>query len=634
MDNREKEILEQLNDKIDDVKIPESLKPENIETQLSRHSGPKKSRRIYYALSAAAAACLLIIAGVTVFNRTANDNKSAVGQTGQLAVADSYDQIYEYLEELDQTSFWDGWLGRSSVDKAETSAAEESSESDTGADYSDTNVREEGVGESDYVKTDGAYIYAGSADMSRVEIVDTTGENMKKVGTIKLDGGLVLAEFYIQDEKLVVLCHASVNADTADDSSASFYDEYDSMAYYSAGNTKVLIYDISDPAKPKQIGEVNQSGRYHSSRVVGDYIYVFSRFYANSHSAKSDLSYYVPYVDGTAVEESKILLPTGDCGREYIVLTSIDLNDPTGTVDRKAVFSGAGEYYVSSDNIYIYEPEWQESSAAGNSTSRTTIRKIGYADGVFTAKAQNTIYGYLEDSFSIDEYEGYLRTVVTVDTSRGTSNAVYIMDKELKVVGKIEGLAEDERIYSARFMGDVGYFVTFRETDPLFSVDLSDPENPKIIGKLKIPGFSEYLHVYEEDLLLGIGQEVDEKTGVSQGVKLSMFDISDPSDVKEVDKYVIKGAYYADAFYDYKAVLIDADKDIIGFSVYHDNEMYYIFGYDEEEGFTCKMEKEVNGNTYGVLRSLYIEEKLYVVKGNIIEAYRISDFKKVDDIIF
>ena len=97
------------------------------------------------------------------------------------------------------------------------------------------------------------------------------------------------------------------------------------------------------------------------------------------------------------------------------------------------------------------------------------------------------------------------------------------------MTGTIENLAKNERIYSARFMGDTGYFVTFRETDPLFSVDLSDPDNPKIIGTLKIPGFSEYLHPYGDGLLLGIGEEVDEKGVESNQVKLSMFDISDPS---------------------------------------------------------------------------------------------------------
>ena len=146
---------------------------------------------------------------------------------------------------------------------------------------------------------------------------------------------------------------------------------------------------------------------------------------------------------------------------------------------------------MSGKNIYFYEEEWDYSGSG----CVTTIRKVAYKDGQLKAKAQGRFDGYLKDSFCIDEYEGNLRVVTTKNDSRGAdSNSVYILDEELEQIGSIEELAKDERVYSARFMGDTGYFVTFRETDPLFSVDLTDPKKPKIVGELKIPGFSEYLH--------------------------------------------------------------------------------------------------------------------------------------------
>lgn len=219
-------------------------------------------------------------------------------------------------------------------------------------------------------------------------------------------------------------------------------------------------------------------------------------------------------------------------------------------------------------------------------------------------------------------------------TTEKETNSVYVLDEKLKKVGSIEGLAEDERVYSARLMGDVGYFVTYRETDPLFSVDFSDPKKPEIIGELKIPGFSEYLHFYGEDLLLGIGMDVDEDGFTTNGVKLSMFDISDNTDVKEVQKYVMKNVYSADVMYDYRAALIDRKKNIIGFSANSgDGESYYVFSYDEKNGFECLMDETVNGNGYQTARGVYIDTVLYVVKGNIIEAYSMEDYKKVDDII-
>ena len=183
-------------------------------------------------------------------------------------------------------------------------------------------------------------------------------------------------------------------------------------------------------------------------------------------------------------------------------------------------------------------------------------------------------------------------------------------------------------------MGDTGYFVTFRETDPLFSVDLSDPANPKILGELKIPGFSEYLHPYGENQLLGIGMEVDEKTAVTSGMKLSMFDISDNTNVLEKNKYNMENAFGSDALYNYKAVLIDADKNIIGFSAYEEgSECYYLFSYDEEKGFECLMKEHVNGDGFSSARGLYIGKVLYVVKGNIIEAYSLETYKKINDLI-
>lgn len=246
------------------------------------------------------------------------------------------------------------------------------------------------------------------------------------------------------------------------------------------------------------------------------------------------------------------------------------------------------------------------------------------------AKAQGKFDGYLNDSFSIDEYEGNLR-VVTTD---GDTNSVYVLDKELDIIGSIEDLAKDERVYSARFMGDVGYFVTFRETDPLFSVDLSDPKKPKIIGELKIPGFSEYLHFYGEDQLLGIGMNVDEETMITDGVKLTMFDISDKTDVKEADTYILENVYSTEVGYDYKAALVDPGRNIIGFAGYTEGgQNYYLFAYDKKDGFVCNMEEHINGNAIRSTRGVYIEDVIYVVQGNIIEAYSLKDYKKVDDLI-
>lgn len=184
-----------------------------------------------------------------------------------------------------------------------------------------------------------------------------------------------------------------------------------------------------------------------------------------------------------------------------------------------AVVSGAETFYVSESNIYSAVSDW----TASDTKPRTEIVRIGYEDGFFTEGSTGSVSGELNNSFSMDEYNGNLRLVTTTagwnkDYSEYTrTNGLYILDADMKTIGKIENLADNEEIKSARFMGDTGYFVTYRNTDPLFSADLSDPTKPKIIGELKITGFSEYLHFYGENKLLGIGWETDPDTGSIEG---------------------------------------------------------------------------------------------------------------------
>jgi len=650
MDNRENEILKRIETKTNHIETPEGLAPESMEQRLESSSRPHQKKKIYYRLAGVAAACLVLVISGVILAGSYRRNQDKIEQGGSalndmLAAADNYDEVYKYLQDSSAKdgNSWRlfgndtaGMVEESAVEDSSSAASSESTEAQAvgSSDYSDTNIREEGVGEADYVKTDGTYLYVRNNSMTDIEIIDTRNTEMKVVGTISLAKTSEIAEFYIQNDRMMILCRnlaeTSYNADAADDIiDSSFY-------MYDTANTQIITYDISNPAKPEELGDLSQSGTYYSSRFVDGYLYVFSQFYPNVTCARDDIVGYIPFVDGDAITESRILLPAGRQGTQYMVITAVAIDAPDKTADSKAVFTYGGQCYVSGENIYIYEVQYKNTlddnwKYAYN--SRTAVRKISYNNGQLEAQAQGTIPGYLDSSFCIDEYDGYLRAVVTVQTDRTTTSAVYVMNDKLETVGKIEGLAEDERVYSARFMGDAGYFVTFRETDPLFSMDLSDPENPQIIGKLKIPGFSEYLHFYGEGLLLGIGMGVDENTQVTDGVKISMFDISDPADIKEIDKYVIKGEYSSDAFYDYKAVVIDAGKNLIGFSTYGTAETYYVFDYDPGEGFTCRLERAVNGTSYSVTRGVYISETFYVIKGNIVEAYSLKTYEKIDDLI-
>ena len=235
----------------------------------------------------------------------------------------------------------------------------------------------------------------------------------------------------------------------------------------------------------------------------------------------------------------------------------------------------------------------------------------------------------------------------------------------MKIAGKLEGIAQDERIYSTRFIGDRLYMVTFKRIDPLFVIDLSNPENPKVLGELKIPGFSDYLHPYDENHIIGIGKETSENEwgGVSiKGLKLALFDVSDVEKPKQIDQYIIgESGTDSEALREHKAFLFDKKKNLLVIPVreverrgYYEQSTRqympervwqgaYAFGLTPEEGFELKGKiSHYNGNEeqqyywgspYAVTRSLYMDDVLYTISSRKIEANDLNDIdKEIKDI--
>lgn len=682
MEKREQEILEKIEEKTKDVKVPESLMPDQIE-KLLEEKGKKSSmkRANLYRIGSLLAACLVLAAGIKIAGNvgtgpdsgnvnesavktaeeTAEDESGAVAAGGQAAAPkaenteedsgkkDDYKKVYSYIKAkldmqkseeeryFDMTSETDGALSSGAMRKESAAEDVAMETADTGSaknadgGYSETNVRQEGVDEGDIVKTDGRYLYVLKENKEQISIVDTKG-SLKEISRIKAEKDRKIEEFYLVPEKNKLVYISGVyETETVVQEEASEEVYEDDYVFLGNGEeitekTEAVTYDIKDPKKPKKSGSVTQSGYYSSSRMAGGYLYLFSNYSVGSKVDGNQPRTFIPMVNDSLIREKDISLPPFECGSMYEVVTTVNIEKPSETADSKAIFTDGGELYVSNENIYYYETKWNDDGDA----EKTVIRKIGYKGGKLSSAVQGSIKGYINDSFSIDEYKGNLRIVATV----GETNSVYVLNEKLKIIGSIKKLAKDERVYSARFLGDTGYFVTFRETDPLFSVDLSNPEKPKILGKLKIPGFSDYLHFYGKDKLLGVGMNVEEEAQVTDGVKLSMFDISDNTDVKEEHKLVLKNVYSTDVSYDYKAALIDADRNIIGFAGSTEGgERYYLFDYDEKTGFKCKMSKEINGRSGRAARGVYIEDTLYVVCGNVIEAYSLKDYRKTGDLI-
>ena len=645
----QKELLDKIRHSAEHIEVPESLTADKIEEKLRQSEGQKKiqRRKIMVRWIEAAAVLALVAAGGTQLGtqkepgnitearletpqeqtveadteemtagelQEENAQKKTTQTEGEQTVdngtvtgysqADSEEQLYDALKDCQyQTGYYakDG-LG-DSVMMLEESASADSASMDTGAvsssaDYSQTNVREAGVDEGDVVKTDGKYLYILKSDSS-VKIVDIQSSEMKLVSTVSLDQlNESIEEIYLEDDQLILVTSGYHSSMEEQESDVYAVDRYTYAA--------VSVYDISDRKHPQQTGRMTQEGTYRQSRKNGNYFYLLTQ-YSPSIGESVDDSDVMPLVNEKKLALNNIYLPSDLNQPDYLVVSGTDLTDMQKPVSTKAIVSGASDFYMSTDSLYICSQNWE------NGKSSTQILKFACSDGEITASNMAELPGYLNDTFSLDEYEGYLR-VLTTEDGNGESNNLFVLDEDMNIMSTIRDIASGETIRSARFVGDIGYFVTFRQTDPLFCVDLSDPENPEILSELKISGFSSYLHMYGENHLLGIGYETDEDTGSQTGVKLSMFDISDPENVTEENKYVIKDAYYLPFDYNYKAITIDADKNLIGFVC--DGE-YMVYRYDEEKGFenmlTYTMSDENYWDGQEACRGVYAGERFYIV---------------------
>ncbi len=563
----------------------------------------------------------------------------------------SYEELYEqiYTETQKAQEEWerkimsdtqnlagqsDGSAAKSDAAASqETAAVEDSASQDAGVaaggggGYSDTNVRTEGVDEGDIVKTDGSYIYTLNRS-GILQIVAVDGGDMSVAGQISLDDLTdSIQEMYVDGNTLCVV--------TSGYDSGLEWQGDDAYMVNSRDFVRLYTYDITDKSKITLKGTVEQDGIYDSTRKVGNYVYLFSQFYPayKDQVQPAQPRLYVPSVNNELLDSADVLypaIPQRENGQ--LVISSVNLEKPDKIQDSKSLIGASGRTYVSTESIYIFGDDYT------GEEMQTQIVRFSYKDGEIQAGAAGEINGSINNTFSMDEYEGYLRVVATRYNDGwwggNMSNSLFVLDDKLKMVGKVEDLAKGEQIYSARFMGDTGYFVTYRQMDPLFSVDLSDPTDPKILGELKITGFSEYLHFYGEDRLLGIGWETDPDTGERLGLKLSMFDISNPAKVKEIDKMVLKNVDFCQAMDNYRSILIDPGENILGFGMgvydtqnYELQGYYGVFTYDPEEGFQKLLYQSMSkwmdssGDELAGVRGLYIGDTFYMCGSSGISAY-------------
>lgn len=576
------------------------------------------------------------------------------------ASVESYDDIYGMIEQMQNANVYAGGVmmenaatdsavaAAPSVDAGRGEVAMEAPApaADGTLDYSGTNVQVKGVDEADIVKTDGSYIYYVAGN--QLNILKPDGANTKLVSSTSLSGEDSWwgynSEMFLLGNRLMIITQ-SFNTVWINDANGNYQTNTD--------QTSAVIYDISNPVKPVQVVSLGQSGYYVSSRMIGDYVYLVTSQYIYNPVKGTPITYIPSTFEG---EESRLLMPTdlyvgpNPQNAAYSVIGSINLKSGANFSSAKAVFGGTSELYANGEHMLLAFSRYSEdvlpiapdkdgkNVQITRGSASTDLVLLGLNEGQITKLAEGNVPGNLLNQFSMDEYKDAIRIVTNVNTweqriftdgvdtyeyDSTSANALYTLDLNLAILGKIENLAKDEFVKSVRFDGDIGYFVTFRQTDPLFAVDLSNPAKPRVLDALKIPGFSEYLHVFKQNLLLGIGYAADENTGAMQGVKLSMFDTTDKTNVKEVTTEKVDASWTVVGS-NHKAILVDAEKNLIAFPA---DSNYYIYRYTADKGFELAARVNMTADLSSWnLRGLFIGDYFYVLGDSGVTIISLTDF--------
>ncbi len=617
------------------VELPEKLKRENIEKLLEEDNAQmgevvnfKSKKHTARKVVALAASFALLIGVASVAGQTVKDRITSSKAAKTIVVScDNYDEIYTQLDAIraknkdnliirakDFFAYSAGSVSvNSSADYAADGAVQTGEKTaEASSDYAKTNTQEEDVDEGNVIKTDGKYIYI--VDDGHVYITSESEGKLEKITDISASckeyENLYTSEIYVENDRLVLIGYA-MKSQTYNPEIV--YDNiYSSYYLYSSGDTFVNIYDISDINNVCLLKQYIQQGGYDSSRITNGNIYCISQYTVNVYEDDYKQNCIPEITNDESIEkiaaEDIAIIPDTNTP-VYTIVSSCSI-DGNSNAQSSAILGYTDDLYATSENLFLVAGKYDESSEQ----TMTNIYKFEYTDKGAEFKAEGSVPGYINNQFSLDYEKGYLRIATTYDeyvSKNGlvkefddTANALFILDKDMKITGKIENLADGELIKSARYIGDYAYIVTFRQTDPLFVIDLSNPKEPTVVGELSITGFSSYLHPFMSGYLIGIGFDGDEEN-INEDCKISLFDISDASNPREISKITVasdENSYvYTDIGYNHKKFVGIADNE---FAVPFSEEIYT----SHDENFEYK------------LRSVYIRYKLE--DGRIIELAR------------
>lgn len=558
-----------------EMHLPESLSAESVTDLVSGVEQKKPKKKIVRRILAGAVAACLVVTGLFVLD-AAVYAPVINPKEGEIEYAQDYSELLSIIKDYRKSENFKNRMstmnGAKTMDQAQTvddadgvgvpesARASAYADAKNGSSYSRTNTRVDGIGEADIVKTDGKNLYIVKG--STVYIV-TLGSDGKPEKTAKISPLDTLAD---KDE----------NGELVDDIDSGFGVYRSRCVFvtnyvrgiYVYGSTLVVelccvrnkkiqtgiaVYDIGDISAPKTKKVFMQDGSPISSRVTGNSIILVSNSVIYSETIDDGI---IPRVssgeNGSDMKDE--MVRSGDIAvanaanpEGFLIVSKTNLDTLESKPEATALLGGGSDIYCTDSTVYV-ATECYDTKSEKTNTKLTSFDITGEKPQL---KASGAVEGTMLDTFSMDEYNGYIRVAVT----RSGDNCVYVLDTDMKKVGALENIAPGETVRAVRFSGSTGYVVTFLQTDPLFVIDLSSPESPAIKGEVKLPGFSSYLHPAGKNLLLGVGVGGTEE-GTDGSAKLSLFDVSDPSAPKEVDSFVMKNT---DFNTEYKAFIEDSD---------------------------------------------------------------------------
>lgn len=544
-------------------------------------------------------------------------------------------------------------------------------------DYSSTNVQVEGVDEADLVKNDGSYIY--QVNQNEVLIIKAVpADQMKVAARISFtSASFNPAEMYVDNNTLVIVGN-SYQYRTPVYSPQSKVSVMPPI-YDSRPITSIMVYDITDRSQPSKIRELELEGSYLTSRRIGASLYVISQ--QPTYRIMEAESFAPVYRDSAKADTfidippDKIAYCPNTSYSSLMMLAGVRLDRPAQPARIEMVLGSADNVYASAEGLYLAAPLYHnypvfyDRVMPYQEEDRTQVFKFKLADGAISYTARGEVPGHTLNQFSMDEYEGYFRIATTSGqewwrNQSVSSNNLYTLDSQMVLAGRLENIAPGELIYSTRFMGHRAFMVTFRTVDPFFVIDLSDPAAPHILGKLKIPGYSNYLHPYDDNNIIGFGKDTielktpyGEPQAYYQGMKMAMFDVSNLAQPLEKDKEIIgdRGTD-SELLSNHKALLFSRDKNLLAFPVTvmktstspgnpQDVLAYGSFDFQgayvyqvNAQGFTLKGRISHltaddylkagdywGGTSKNIHRILYIGDHIYTISPAMIQANRISD---------